>query len=404
MKKILSLLLTLAMVLSLVACGKQQTVEQGKTDADESIAPVELQEEEPEEEIEPAGFYNPLTGEATETDLSNNRPIAVMLNSVWQALPQSGNSQADILYEMPEEGGATRIMGLYQDISGVGKLGTVRSTRPYYVRLALGADAILVHCGGSNRAYEVIKMYMENCDFTDIDYLNKGTNMQPSLYYRDEFRLNSGFATEHTLYTNSDLIQAYLEENPDNLRLTHTEEYQEGHTFVEDGTPANGEDASKIEVVFSGYKHTVFDYDEENGVYNVRMVYPQKGYDWEYEDESNGQQVAVENVIVVQTTMEELNDSKGHVLFYLTGTGSGFYACNGKVEKITWVKDDVEELYTFFDEEGNELSLGVGKSFVCVLDKSCKILVDDVEQEKPADAGENVDLAGMDALDDDNAD
>lgn len=66
------------------------------------------------------GNRNPLTGEETEKDISGNCPVAVMLNNIKQALPQSGNSKADFFFEIPEEGGITRIMALYQDIIGRG--------------------------------------------------------------------------------------------------------------------------------------------------------------------------------------------------------------------------------------------------------------------------------------------
>ena len=44
-------------------------------------------------------------------------------------------------------------MGVYQDLEGVGDLGSVRSARDYYVSLALGHDAIYIHAGGSPQAY-----------------------------------------------------------------------------------------------------------------------------------------------------------------------------------------------------------------------------------------------------------
>ena len=68
------------------------------------------------EESKKFKYINPLTGEGSEVDYSNKRPVAVMLNTIKQALPQSGNSKADILIEMAEEGGITRVMGIYQDI------------------------------------------------------------------------------------------------------------------------------------------------------------------------------------------------------------------------------------------------------------------------------------------------
>ena len=79
----------------------------------------------------------------------NRRPVAVMLNNLKEALPQLGQSSADIIYEVPAEGGITRMLGVYQSLDGVGTIGSIRSARPYYLELALGHDAIFLHAGAA---------------------------------------------------------------------------------------------------------------------------------------------------------------------------------------------------------------------------------------------------------------
>ena len=100
------------------------------------IAPVEP-------EPEPVYPYaNPLTGEGLEEDISGQRPIAIMINNLKKSLPQAGVSQADIIYEIPAEGGVTRLLALFQSVEGVGEIGTVRSARDYYVSLASTPAAV----------------------------------------------------------------------------------------------------------------------------------------------------------------------------------------------------------------------------------------------------------------------
>lgn len=373
MNRLICLLLALAMCFSLAACGSSA----GERE-DSSSEAVETNETSDETEEE-AAYINPLTGEAVEEDISSNRPIAVMLNNIEQSLPQSGNSQADILYEVPEEGGVTRILALYQDISDVGNLGSIRSTRPYYVELATAADSILVHAGGSTQAYESILEYMELYDFTDLDYLSKGTRTA-DIFWRDESRLAAGYDSENTLFTSSDEIQEYLEANSDEIRLTHDDSYDFGHTFAEDGTPENGEDATSISVTMSGYKSTGFDYDSETNTYAVSQ------FDSSYIDQTTGEQVTVTNVIVILTDITELNDSKNHVDVAITGQGYGYYFNGGKYETIIWSKADVSDTYTFYLEDGETtFDLGVGKTYVCICDTSRDITVDGVVLETPSD-------------------
>ncbi|HBD86903.1 MAG TPA: DUF3048 domain-containing protein, partial [Clostridiales bacterium] len=82
-------------------------------------------------------YTNPLTGEGMDEDISGNRPWAIMINNLDKALPQCGVSQADIIYEIPAEGGVTRMMAIFSDISDVEAIGSMRSIRPYYADVGL---------------------------------------------------------------------------------------------------------------------------------------------------------------------------------------------------------------------------------------------------------------------------
>lgn len=388
MKKLICTILTLAMLLGLAGCTVAPASGQA-TSADTDTTVTEPTDTEPlkDETVSGTGLSgnrNPLTGEETETDISGNCPVAVMLNNIKQALPQSGNSKADFFFEIPEEGGITRIMALYQDITDVGTIGTVRSTRPYYVRLAVGHDAILTHCGGSNTAYYIIKKYMRKAGFNDMDCLNKGTNCAYSYFYRSQARLNAGYATEHTMYTDSDKIQAYLEAESDNIRSQHKKNFDAGLRFAEDGTPTGGVSATDVDVEMSQYKNTTFTYKADSNTYAVGQ------FGTGYTDEANGnKQVEVTNVLVILTDISVVQESsKGHLSVVTTGTGSGYYINGGKYIPITWEKKDVTAPQRFYDMDGNELKLGVGKTFECMIDKSRDVKIDGTLLDKPDDANE----------------
>jgi len=53
-----------------------------------------------------------LTGKWVDEAIGTKRPIAVMLNNIMVAVPQSGIENADIVYETPVEGGITRLIGI----------------------------------------------------------------------------------------------------------------------------------------------------------------------------------------------------------------------------------------------------------------------------------------------------
>ena len=130
-----------------------------------SAAPSPTPSPTPEPTPTPLPYTNPLSGEPMEEDISENRPYAIMINNIQQALPQCGVSQAEIVYEIPAEGGVTRMMAIFTDISDVEKIGSLRSIRPYYADVGISYDAIVVHAGGSEESYTEMSGY-------DVDHLD----------------------------------------------------------------------------------------------------------------------------------------------------------------------------------------------------------------------------------------
>ena len=77
----------------------------------------------------------PLTGEIVPFIVAERRPIAVMIDDLAPARPQSGLSSADIVWHAPAEGGIPRYMAVFQTDLDT-DIGPVRSARSYYVAWA----------------------------------------------------------------------------------------------------------------------------------------------------------------------------------------------------------------------------------------------------------------------------
>ena len=303
--------------------------------------------------VEEPAARNPLTGLPIDEEKIDDRPVAVMLNNLKAALPQLGVSQADIIYEVPAEGGITRMMALYQSLDGVGNLGSIRSTRSYYLELALGHDAILVHAGGSPEAYSNIPRW----GVDNLDGVNGGS--EQSIYWRDpERRKNAGY--EHSLLTSGEKIQTYL--SGGRYPLEHGSDYAYQMSFAEDGTPAGGTSAQHVSVKFSKYKTGTFDYDAARNAYLVGQ------YDKAYVDGNTNEQVAVTNVLVLRTRISLISgDSAGRISVDLSGSGEGIYCCGGKIVPIQWSKADRNSQLRYTLTDGTPLTLGRGNSYVCIV-------------------------------------
>jgi len=358
-----TLLLAGLLVLPLCACGGGETSSQPSSASqppDESIVSV-IVPVEPEPEPEPVYPYaNPLTGEGLNEDISGRRPVAVMFNNLKKALPQIGVSQADVLYEIVAEGGITRIMGVYQDLEGVGDLGSIRSARDYYVNLAVGHDAIYIHAGGSPQAYSAFKSWgVTNIDFVNGPYGN--------MCWRDpERRKNAGL--EHSLLTSSEKI---LEQMPSRFRLEHEEGYEVGWTFSGE-PPAGGNGTVKLTVPFSNYKTGHFTYDTEKSQYLIEQSID--GADIPYVDGATGEPVSVSNVLVLYTDVSRVKgDDKGRMDVRTTGTGDGLLFRDGQCYEITWKRDKRTDNYSFLDKSGKAIPLAVGTSYINVVSTSAEV-------------------------------
>lgn len=351
MKRVLVFLMA-ALLVVLTACGKKEEMppveEPPPVEAPEPL-PVPEPEPEPEPYV-PAGT-NPLTGLPIEPEEMAKRPVAVMLNNIKKAQPQIGISQADVIYEVPAEGGITRMLAVYQSLEGVELLGSVRSTRPYYIELALGHDALLVHAGGSQEAYTDIRKWRVD----NMDGVRGGEDAK--IFWRDPDRKrNNGY--EHSLVTSGEKIQEYLGRS--GFELEHPGTYHYLQAFAEDGTPENGETAEQVTVKFSNYKTGLFDYDPASKTYQASQ------YGEAHVDGGNGQQVSTVNLLVLETSMQIL-DSEGRLRVQTIKGGDGTYFCGGKAIPIFWERNGRDDPLVYTLQNGRPLAMGKGNSYVCFI-------------------------------------
>ena len=350
------------LAVALCACGggsSSSEPEQGSASLpDQSSVPVIAPVEPPEPEHP---YINPLTGEGIDQDIGAQRPIAVMLNNLRKALPQLGVSKADVIYEIAAEGGITRMLAVFQDLEGVGDLGSVRSARDYYVSLAVGHDAIYVHAGGSPQAYGAFSSWgVSNIDFVNGPYGN--------MCWRDpERRKTAGL--EHSLLTSSEKV---LEQMPSRFAREHDDGYEVGWTFSETA-PAGGQAAEKLTVPFSSYKTGHFTYDAQLGQYLIEQHI--NGDDVPYVDGNVDQAVAVSNVLVLYTDVSTVKgDDKGRLEVRTTGTGEGLLLRDGRVYQITWQRDSRNVCFSFLDKAtGNPIPLAVGHSYINIVKTGAEV-------------------------------
>ncbi len=374
MKKIVCMILSLMLILVLSACGSESPetestvsdVSSGSpskiivnsnpnASSDASAASGSSASSQEPVSIEDMTNMNLLTGLPTLSEKAiGKRPVAVMVNNLPDALPQYGISDADIIFELPVEADITRLMAVYGDYTKIPDVCSIRSCRYYYPILAVGFDAFYVHAGIDPT---IAKQTVDRLDINTID----GAYAEYGLFARDQSRINSGYALEHTAVFYGTGLADALEK--DDVRLDLKEEKrQPAFLFAQSGSeivPA-GEEAKNINIVFSSYYSNVdFAYNEETGTYDKYM----NGNP--HMDGVTGKQLTFENVIMLETAIS-VRDDKGrkNIDIYGGNGASGYYASKGKIQKIHWEKPGDYDYLSFTDENGNPLEINRGKTYI----------------------------------------
>ncbi len=356
MKRILVLLLTLCLVLScLVGCKKKKTEnptpESSSESTTESSENTTESSETTTEEEEVFLYTHPLTGEPLKEPWSG-QIVAVMTNNIEKSMPQHGLSQADIVYEMEEEGSITRNMALFSDLSDVGGIGSIRSARTYFVSVAEAFDAYLVHCGtskyASNGKYDQAGHKVK--DWKDLDQFYNS-----KYFYRDQDRLDKGYGWEHTLFTSGEKLQSALEGKALSVP-TGKDNADFGLQFGND-IDLNGDKAEDITITFKGTRKTGFVYDAATKLYK-RIQHGKDSIDG-----NTDSPVYFKNVIAIYTKQWGVSGST-HQFYDTIGKGEGYAAINGEIVPIKWSREDVSSPYTYTLEDGSPLILNVGTTYI----------------------------------------
>lgn len=321
--------------------------------------------QEDEVEVVPEGMARSyLTGEWIDEELAAKRPIAVMLGNTTAALPQYGIGEAEVIYEVPVEGGLVRLMAIIQDYENLEKLMSIRSCRHYFVHWAMEYDAIYTHYGQAYLAEDILKQsYVDNINGLDgtIEYI---------VFSRDNSR-----KAPHNAYSNGEDLAAGIAKKGYDTALDAS---YEGHfLFDKDDnseiTLDNGTEATYIKPGYAINKPW-FEYNAEDGLYYRYQ------HNAAHIDAVDGDQLACKNIILQVCDWSVADKEQGYLDINTTSGGHGYYVTNGKVVPITWSKDSITATTNYYGEDGSEIVLNQGKTWICIIQNTYENEVTFVEE------------------------
>jgi len=289
----------------------------------------------------------PLTGVLVTPAAAARHPIAVMIDDLSPARPQSGFSSASVVWQAPAEGGIPRYMMVFQENIPT-NVGPVRSSRYYYIAWAAEVRAVYAHAGGSPQALQTLR--------------NKGNGQL--VYNADEFRWGKSFwrvktrFAPHNLYTDGKRLRGIAKSVG-----AKDAQIDSPWKFAPDLARSLRPRGGKIDFGYSA-NHIHYDYDWKTNTY-LRAVTGEK----RQKDAVTGTQVAPKNVVIMLMKFGPLNDgSKKHRLeAQVVGHGVAWVATNGSTTKGTWKKASLTAPTQFFDSKGKQIVLTVGQTFINVL-------------------------------------
>jgi len=324
-----ALLLAVTLLLLPVGCGWMPS----KTEREATGEPGEAEQPPPPD---------PLTGLPSEGPA--HPTLMVMVNNHQKARPQSGLNRADLVVEILAEGEITRFAAFYHSRTE-GKVGPVRSLRPYYLELGRGLNAVAVHAGGSTEALEEVR----TSGWPSLDGIH-----QDARYFRRE----SDRRAPHNLYTDLGQLQEAAR-----IKGYGDRETKRVYRFDEEGATSEGEPAAEIDLVYHRLYKAGYRYDEESGEY-VRYTQGEKQVDRE-----TGEPLTMDNVLVIKAK-HRVKDAAGRREVDLKGPGSGVLFQRGKAIPIQWESRGGVIVPV---RNGEMLPLLPGKTWINVLPEDGKV-------------------------------
>jgi hypothetical protein len=295
----------------------------------------------------PVTTGDPLTGLAVSESDAAQPVMAVMIENLDpDARPQSGLSQAGIVYEALAEGGITRFMALFQEPFPT-SIGPVRSLRPYYLEWGLEHNIPVVHAGGSQPALaEVGPSGLKN-----IDALGS---------LGSYFARTSDRVAPHNLYISGTSL----------ANMDKALGYDQAPTFTplarKSDNPSGSPTSPTITINFSTSGYAVkYVYDAASNSYARFLA------GVPHVDRNTGKQIYVKNVVVqfTGTTYGTQEDGKPETDIQDVGSGQALVFVDGNLVHATWQKANAKAQTTFTDSNGQPIQFNPGNTWISVLPK-----------------------------------
>lgn len=312
---------------------------------DKEETPESAEDASKDQEIYIPEYVNVFTGLETSTELSNKRHLAFILDA---SAPLYGVSYSDILIEFPVENGVSRLASITNDYLKIGKIGSLTKTKDYISTVVTAFGSVIV-ANGKDRPIS------ENNSNASSDIIDLET-MTESKY--SEFNMYN--------YSNGALIS----QGASSLLIEDT---YISFPSLPYAFPEFGKERVKGESVF---KTVTIPYSTKN---TISLQYNSEAHSYFYfrnndmqTDLLNGKDIQFENCLILFADSVTYEDSNGLRMVLQTNEyGKGYFFTEGTAKEISWEYSNIGSL-TFYDEEGEKLTINRGRTYIAFVKSSEK--------------------------------
>jgi len=366
MKRIISLILALAMLLAVVPSAMADTMINTKEKRGIKLQKVGLNEVEEGvspttgltlEDLEmPEGFAGlAITG--------RYMPMLVQIdnsNGGVEDMAPWGASYADIIYETPlHKNGSTRLSFLFSDLIP-DSVGPVRSARLGHVWLREEWDAGFLYYGQQEYAKTNVRQEFKKLGATKKGILFSGTD-GAAKPWKQFYSRRKGIPSPHNVDAN---VAAIYE-------LVPADHVAPNHAFLFTDDVPEGDPAEEIKIKWDAINYgSNLIYDADSNLY-FRYMRQKNDHLVPYEDRDTQEQLAFSNVIVQFTDVEWVR-SDAPVTTHV-GEGNADIFMGGVHVAGYWKRADMASRTVFYGPDGNEIALQRGKTLIVIIGKEKEV-------------------------------
>jgi uncharacterized cupin superfamily protein len=277
------------------------------------------------------------------------RALAVVIDNTPQARPQSGLDQAEVVIEVPVEGGLTRLLAIMTG-DGIETVGPIRSVRSYLVDLANEYSAILVHAGGEQET-------LNNLETDKAEHLDElfGGREVAAAFWRVSDR-----SKPHNLYASLDSLRRAAKAQK--YKLSSAPVTRE--TLTSDAT-VDGEEVDDITIYYPNRE------SEVRYVYNKEELTFARFISGNSHNTAKGQQIKTPNIII-QFVPHQTVDGDGRLQLILHGEGKALVFREGKVVTARWKKTP-GQFTRYTDLNGGKIPLLQGPTWIEIVTNATRV-------------------------------